>query len=74
MREGTEEKGPYRDRNRHGGRERSMEEANGIAGKSVEQQENINTFRSSTALPSVCVCVCVVGCGAGGGGRPVSNC
>lgn len=66
MREGTEEKGPYRDRNRHGGRERSME-ANSIAGKSVEQQENINTFPSSTALPSVCVCVCVVGCGAGGG-------
>lgn len=65
MREGKEEKGPYRDRNRHGGRERSME-AYGIAGKSVEQQENINTFPSSTALPSVCVRVCVC-CGLWGG-------
>lgn len=57
MREGTEEKGLYRDRNRNGGRERSME-ANGIAGKSVEQQENINTFPSLQRPYRLCACVC----------------
>lgn len=70
MREGTEEKGLYRDRNRNGGRERSME-ANGIAGKSVEQQENINTFPSLQRPYRLCACVC---CGLWGwrGGADLS--